>query len=73
MEYRSVAEVEAPRQEMDPYKVLGGPNGWCVIGHCHMTKTVKPFVVSMVQKPVVLDHFFDMPESVDAQKILNRG
>ncbi|HEY5125419.1 MAG TPA: WYL domain-containing transcriptional regulator [Ignavibacteria bacterium] len=55
-------------REIDPYHIINHQGDWYLIGFCHLTKEIKVFAVSRIQKIKLTNRYFDIPEDFNINK-----
>ncbi len=61
MDYRTASRDELTHRAVDPYHLASVNGQWYLIGHCHLRKAIKVFLVARVQSLEITDTSFEVP------------
>jgi predicted DNA-binding transcriptional regulator YafY len=72
--YSSARKRDTPeRREIDPYALINNGGEWYVVGKCQQTNNEKTFVLSQMNDPQILDHYFMIPKEFSSAQYLDQS
>ncbi len=71
--YTSARKPDAERREIDPYALINNGGEWYVVGLCKRSNTIKSFVLSQINEPQAIDHYFEMPDKFEAKEYFGQA
>lgn len=71
-EYRSKADNNITKREVDPYLIVFYRDHWNMIGHSHKREAVRNFVLERMSNIIITEQDFTAPEDIDIEELIFR-
>jgi proteasome accessory factor B len=65
IEYTVPGRKDAMPRQVDPYHLVNHGGAWYLVGFCHVREGIRTFALSRIEKAVVLDEVFLLPDGFD--------